>query len=276
MVRAGARGGVLVLGVVALAVLAGCAVIPDDPASEDPVGDDPPGQEGGLGDTATWEVPEDHLLDPGTTFLVLEVTRLDCAGGVTGEVLEPVVDFADDRVEIRTDVAPLPEGTYSCQGNDAERIEVELREPLGVRELVDAACVEGEAVATAACEESVRWAPPPGLEQVGGVPDWEGPADYSFTVQSSCGEQAFIGEYAVTVAAGEVSAAEPLRHGWAEISPSRVPTIADMLETARGGGAEVWVDADGVPRWMDIDPMPDAIDDESCYLITEFEAGPAS
>ncbi|MCK0111726.1 hypothetical protein MWU75_06195 [Ornithinimicrobium sp. F0845] len=58
------------LGVVALAVLAGCAVIPDDPASEDPGGDGAPGQEGRLGETATWAVPEDHLLDPGTTFLV--------------------------------------------------------------------------------------------------------------------------------------------------------------------------------------------------------------
>lgn len=132
----------------------------------------------------------------------------------------------------------------------------------------------GEAVGTAACQSAVRWAPPAGLEHHGGVPDWQAPRAYSFTVQSSCGEQAFIGEYAVTVVENEVVAVEPLRQSWAAVTLGSVPSIADMLDLAREadseGEASVWIDAKGTPRWLKLDPVPNAMDDEKCFLITEY------
>jgi hypothetical protein len=112
------------------------------------------------GDTATWELlnPAD-VAEDGTTLL-LGVTRLGCAGGQTGVVLEPSVTVEPERIVIRTDVEELPPGDYSCQGNDVVPVSVEFQQPIGGRELVDAACLDGEAVRTAMCMEgAVRWRP---------------------------------------------------------------------------------------------------------------------
>lgn len=238
------------------------------------------------GDPATWTLADDLLVDPASTFFVADVTRLGCASGRTGEVLEPEVSYEDDRVLVRIDVEHVEAG--DCPSNVTVPTEVYLTEPLGMRPLVDGACVEGDAVGTPACRDTpasegtgpagdggVRWTPPSGLTRADGVPTWQGPADYSFTVQSSCGEQAFIGEYAVTVRDGAVTAAEPLRQGQ-EIALELVPTLTGMLDLAReagGGDVEVWVDPEGVPRWVTIDPDPRSIDDESCFFVTEYRLG---
>lgn len=226
-----------------------------------------------VGDIATWLLTEGELLDPMTSFLVLDVTRLGCSGGTTGSVLDPVVVYEADRVLIRTDVNPVG-GNNTCPGNDAVSVELSLDESLGMRELVDVACLEGEAVGTEGCQSAVRWAPPSRLKAYGGVPDWPAPPKYSFTVQSSCGEQSFIGEYAVTVDQDEVVSVEPLRRGWADITTASVPSLTDMLDLARDadsqGKAAVWVDAEGTPRWLELDPVPNGIDDENCFLITKY------
>lgn len=270
--------------------IAGCGS-PDAPADVSPGGAAPTtaGPPAVQGDVATWALEDDALLDPGTRFLMAGVTRLGCAAGETGEVLEPSVEYEQDRVLVRTDVAPLGPGDVTCQGNDTVPVEVHLDEPLGLRALVDAACVEGEAVRTAACSDppglvtagpaadvGVRWAPPADLQLADGVPGWVPPDDYSFTVQSSCGEQGFIGEYAVTVRGGEVVTVEALRRGWDGIPLEAVPGLTEMLDLARDaadrGEAEVWTDPDGVPRWLMLDPLPRAVDDENCFLITRFDA----
>jgi hypothetical protein len=108
-----------------------------------------------------WQLTEPESIDAATTILELEVTRLECAGGVTGEVLEPVVTFEPDRILIRTDVLPLPEGAYDCQSNDWVPVTVELSEAIGDRHLMDAACLDDEAASTVFCEDGgVRWSPP--------------------------------------------------------------------------------------------------------------------
>lgn len=227
------------------------------------------------GDVATWSLAPDELLDPKTTFLVVEVSRLGCASGITGTVLDPQIHYDETQVLLRTDVEKIGQGAHDCQGNDAVPVEIHLGQPLGVRELVDAACLQGEAVGTAACTEAVRWAPPAGLTHYDGVPDWQPPPVYSFVVQSSCGEQAFIGEYAVSVEQGAVTGVDPLRRGFDGISVDSVPSLAAMLDLAqqadREGEAQVWVDQDGVPRWFDLDQRLDSIDDENCFLITHYE-----
>lgn len=109
---------------------------------------------------ATWALADPAQLSPQSTRLELQVTRLDCASGETGRVLEPSVQYESDRVIIRTDVASLPPGDYACPGNNSVAVTVDLTEPLGQRELVDAACLDGEAVGTAPCSSGgVRWRP---------------------------------------------------------------------------------------------------------------------
>lgn len=114
-----------------------------------------------VGDLGTWV-----LLDPGqvtsaSTEITIGVTRLDCSSGVTGEVLEPVVEYTDSHVIIRADVAVIDHNLpQTCQGNDEVPVAVKLSEPIGDRPLVDAACLAGDAVTTSFCAEGpVRWRP---------------------------------------------------------------------------------------------------------------------
>ncbi len=147
------------LGCAAVVVVSGCgspagsggpttsrASAPDGSASE--------------GSTGIWELLDAAEVGPDSTELRLGVTRLECAGGETGTVLEPDVQFERGRIVIRTDVEPLTGDAYDCQGNNTVPVVVELSEPVGNRDLVDAACLGGEAVTTAFCADGpVRWSP---------------------------------------------------------------------------------------------------------------------
>lgn len=136
---------------------------------------------------------------------------------------------------------------------------------------------ESSAVGTSAAESSASsWA------------DWEAPDGYRFTVDSSCGERPFLGVYRVTVRGGDVIAADydhPLTGATVALEPeelqSWVPTLEDMLDEARGatgdpeaGEIEVVTDpADGHPTKVSVDHIESAIDDESCYVVTDYEPG---
>lgn len=112
------------------------------------------------GEIATWALRNSSEVTSNSTMLQLGVTRLDCAGGVTGAVLDPLVKSEQDRIVIRADVEPLPPGAHNCQGNNAVPVTVHLDQPVGKRELVDAACLEDRAIDTAACTNNgVRWRP---------------------------------------------------------------------------------------------------------------------
>ncbi|MCO8129353.1 META domain-containing protein [Acidimicrobiia bacterium EGI L10123] len=117
---------------------------------------------GAEGDTAVWNVDAADPPTPSATSVTALVTRLGCSGGETGEVLAPVVSADAERVVVTFSVESLPpEGEYECPGNPAVPYVVELDEPLGDRELVDGACLEGEAASTSHCSEgAVRWSPP--------------------------------------------------------------------------------------------------------------------
>jgi len=116
----------------------------------------------GPGEAATWAPLNGQALTPDSTHVELGVTRLDCASGRTGGVLDPVIRFEAARVIITTSVESLPRGVgYNCQGNDSVSVGVDLDEPLGQRSLVDGACLGGEAAKTATCVDDggVRWKP---------------------------------------------------------------------------------------------------------------------
>ncbi len=132
------------------------ATVPSKPA----IPSDGPEQ---VGDTATWELiePDQHPVGLESTTIIIGVTRLGCNGGVTGELLEPVVEYTGSHVIIRVDAVALDDDRpRTCQGNDVVPVVVELTEPIGARDLVDAACLVGEAVTTSTCAAGpVRWTP---------------------------------------------------------------------------------------------------------------------
>jgi hypothetical protein len=109
------------------------------------------------GDAATWIVMDPAAVSEDTTELDIGVTRLGCASGVTGEVLEPVVAYEPDQIVITVDVARFTAGAADCQGNDVVVVTVQLDEPIGQRPLVDGACLEGEAADTSFCVSDTRW-----------------------------------------------------------------------------------------------------------------------
>ena len=112
------------------------------------------------GVTATWRLADPAAIGADTTSLSLLVTRLQCSDGRTGELLKPVVSMGSDDIVIRVDAVPNPAGAYTCPGNDEVAVAVTLPEPVGVRPLVDAACLAGDAVRTSYCAEgAVRWKP---------------------------------------------------------------------------------------------------------------------
>lgn len=113
-----------------------------------------------VGEIGTWELLNSSEVTSDSTTLQLGVTRLGCAGGVTGTVRDPMVQVEQERIVIRADVEPLSPGAYTCQGNNVVPVAVQLNQPVGKRELVDAACLEGRAINTAACTNNgVRWRP---------------------------------------------------------------------------------------------------------------------
>jgi hypothetical protein len=139
---ASSRAIALCVAAMSVSLLAGCAA--DDSGRE-------------RGDAATWELLHSAQVDGDAHALEIGVTRLGCASGVTGEVLAPWVVYEKDRIVITVDAAPRGDEPADCQGNDAVPVSVQLDEPIGARELVDGACLEGEAVGTVFCDEPVRW-----------------------------------------------------------------------------------------------------------------------
>ena len=112
-----------------------------------------------LGDTATWTLAAPDTVSASSTSLTVNVTRLGCAGGKTGAVLEPTFSTSDTQIIIRANVKPIT-GLVTCQSNDSVQVTMTLDEPIGARDLLDAACLEGDTVRTAPCSGgAIRWTP---------------------------------------------------------------------------------------------------------------------
>lgn len=107
---------------------------------------------------ATWILPEATELDASTQTFDIAVTRIECASGVTGEVLPLEIAEGEVQVVITATVARNRGGNATCQGNDEVIVAVALEEPLGDRELVDGVCERHPDRATHAyCLDPVRW-----------------------------------------------------------------------------------------------------------------------
>jgi hypothetical protein len=100
-------------------------------------------------------VDPDQPPQPGERRFTALVRRLDCAGGETGEVLEPEVHEGGDRVTVTFSVGGLAYGP--CVVNKAVPYAIELASPLADRVLVDGVCESDRFRSTAVCMSSQRW-----------------------------------------------------------------------------------------------------------------------
>ena len=265
-----ARGRVVVAAAVVLVSLTGCGELTG-------AGSPPAHEASILGDAATWQVmaaPEPTA--EGSTLRV-GVTRLGCANGVTGEVLEPTVVVDGEKVVITTTVEHFSGGA-DCPGNDVVYLDVELGPDALGKDLVDAACLDdGEAVGTAACAlGAARWHLPnaSGLDEVG---PWTAPADYSFQVTSLCGERAFLGTFDIQVSADEVTSVASLDGRTPDLAKPDAMTVQDILHEARAGLSDgrtvrLSVDEEGDPRYVSIGDNLAQSDSASCYFIHELSS----
>jgi uncharacterized protein DUF6174 len=116
---------------------------------------------------------------------------------------------------------------------------------------------------------------------------WREPANYSYTLDSRCGEQAVLGRYRITVANGVVADVKPLDQAATDSGAMNnrdsVPTMSRLLEyvdIARGAGADVataeFDPADGHPTKVSIDQKKSAADDELCYTTSDYALPSAS
>ena len=112
---------------------------------------------------------------------------------------------------------------------------------------------------------------------------WEEPERYEFTLDSSCGERWLLGRFRVMVKDGEVAEVEGLEEQARDVVGEQrgresVPTLGQLLDeaaVARQEGAdvvEVEMTDDGQPRYIAIDWDEDAIDDEACYVISDYSS----
>lgn len=112
------------------------------------------------GETAVWSIDSDRQPSRVSDSFTAMVSRLGCSGGETGEVTGPTITAEEARIVVEFTVEPLTGDFYSCQGNDEVPYLVELNEPIGDRQLVDGACLSGEAASTSFCADgAVRWRP---------------------------------------------------------------------------------------------------------------------
>ena len=114
---------------------------------------------------------------------------------------------------------------------------------------------------------------------IGGQPastSWSEPDHYAYTLLSTCGERGGLGAFRLWVRAGHVERAKPLSQAADRLPLRQMPTVGDIVRiaaAAQGGGADqvrVTRAPDGQPRWVSIDYMTNAIDDEACYRVTSL------
>ena len=135
----------------------------------------------------------------------------------------------------------------------------------------------GGAESTDAGEPSGERSPPASTDLQEARQRWAdgGPVAYRLTLVSSCGERNGLGIFRVTVTP-QGTEVEPADGGSSDTDIQTVPDLFTFIDETTVSGAEV-VDVQydvelGYPRQIDVDYMVDAIDDEACYLVKDFES----
>ena len=110
------------------------------------------------------------------------------------------------------------------------------------------------------------------------VHEWTEPDSYMYAFDSQCGLRALSGRWEVTVENGKVVDYHSPDHPGSPLPGIEMPTLADLMnqvERARADGDAIVKafetdPADGHPTFISIDWLPNAIDDEECYVIESY------
>jgi hypothetical protein len=155
----------VLLGACLAALTSACEAVPESstPGSGTTTATEPPSsaKASAHGDAAVWMLKPGQTLQGSSTKFTALVTRLDCNSGVTGQVLAPQIRFGESEIVVTFAVAPEESDPATCVANDQIAYEVDLREPLQGRALVDGRCLSGgEAATTSFCApDSTRFKP---------------------------------------------------------------------------------------------------------------------
>jgi len=87
---------------------------------------------------ADWYLPANYQADPAGTSLMILVVEQGCSSGQAPSITEPQVQLGESTVTIAVRTRSRLALTQSCQEIPPTPVEVELGEPLGDRNLVDA------------------------------------------------------------------------------------------------------------------------------------------
>lgn len=144
------------------------------------------------------------------------------------------------------------------------------------------AAVAAALMVGAACARPIGGAGSQTSASVSGEPTWQEPATYTYSFQASCGERTLIGRFEVVVEHGAVIDYRALDEpaGAFPGTATDLPTLGELAdrvdEAQRDDDAVVTLETDpedGHPARIDIDWVPDAIDDEECYVIESYTPG---
>ena len=110
-------------------------------------------------------------------------------------------------------------------------------------------------------------------------PDWQEPEAYTYAFEASRGERSLIGRFEVTVEDRTVvdyRALDPAAAAFPGTSAD-LPTLGELFERVdqaqKDDDAVVTFETDpldGHPTRIEIDWLPNAIDDEECYVIESY------
>ena len=92
------------------------------------------------GEAATWTVNSKRPPMSDARAISALVSRVECASGVTGHVLAPVVNEQKKRVVVTFTVERNADGDATCPGNKSVEQTFKLHSPLGERPLFDGTC----------------------------------------------------------------------------------------------------------------------------------------
>lgn len=110
------------------------------------------------GTPATWVLSNPEEVSASSTEITMAVMRVECANGVTGEVLAPLIQYDTEEIVITAQVKSNPEENYDCPSNDEVTVKVQLAEAIGGRKLLDGICLNEPQSSYAYCKPSaVRW-----------------------------------------------------------------------------------------------------------------------
>lgn len=110
------------------------------------------------GTPATWVLSNPEEVSASSTEITIAVMRAECANGVTGEVLAPLIQYETEEIVITAQVKPNPDENYDCPSNDEVTVKVQLAEAIGERKLIDGICLNEPHSNYVYCKPSaVRW-----------------------------------------------------------------------------------------------------------------------